>query len=258
MGAMAKITQAQVLIITVVLTLIAGAVIFFTLIKPTQEAHAEADVKWEAADTTANKMPAAKKDRAKALAEVAQAKSDWAVYDRRFMPDINIGNLLYGTQQLWREQIQVLGPKTEKFLNDDKTVRVLNPKPFSLPAPSTDPNAVAKKSFVFPMGSVSVSGTFNNVLNHTTRWNKFDRLVLVDGLTLSGNSPALVGTYTLTAFIFTHGDTAGTPIPQAAAPAGGGFGGGGFGGGAPGGFGGGPPGGFGGDTGRPSPDGAGL
>ena len=241
MGAMAKITQAQVYIITVVLTLIAGAIIYFTLIKPTQEAYQLADEKYIAAETIANKMPAAKKDRVKAEQEVAVAKAKWARYDRQLMPDINIGNLLLGTQQLWREQIQVLGPKTDKFLNADKTVRILTPHPFTLPAPSTDPNAVARKSFVFPMGTVSVSGTFNNVLNHSVRWNKFDRLVLIDGLTLSGNSPALVGTYSVTTFIFTHGDTPGAPIPQAAAPTGGG---GGFQGGPQGG----PPGGFGGPS----------
>lgn len=224
MGAMAKITQAQVMIIAVVLTIIAGVIIFFTLIKPTQEAQAAADARVEAADTIIAKKPAAEADQKKALTEVAAAKRDWAVYDRKLMPNIDISNLLTGTQQLWHDQIEVLGPKVDKFLKADTSVRITQAA-LTLPAPSTDPNAVNKKSFTFPLGSVTVVGTFNKVLNHTVRWNKFDRLVLVDGLTLAGNSPQLSGSYSLTTFIFTHGDKAGTPIPQAAPALGGGFGG---------------------------------
>jgi hypothetical protein len=66
------------------------------------------------------------------------------------------------------------------------------------------------------------------------RWNRFDRLVLVTGLTLSGNSPNLVGQYNLQVFEYTHGDrTKAIAIPQASGGAGGagGFGGGMMGGG---------------------------
>ena len=233
MGAMAKITQVQVIIITVVLAVIAAAIIFFTLIKPTQEAYAAADAKFVAAEAIANKLGDAKKDRTKALKEVADAQRDWNRYDRQLMPDINISNLIYGSRQLWNEQIDVLGPKTERYLKADTTVRV-SQDTLSLPKPSSDPNAVAKKQFTFEMGTVSVVGTFGNILRHAERWNRFDRLVLVDGLTLTGNSPTIQGTYSLTTYIFTHGDKVGTAIPQAAAATGGG----GFGGGM--GMGGGP------------------
>jgi hypothetical protein len=81
-----------------------------------------------------------------------------------------------------------------------------------------------------------VQGTFKNILSHVERWNRFDRLVLVSGLTLSGNSPNLVGQYNLQVFEYTHGDrTKAVAIPQAS---GGGAGGaGGFGGGMMGGSG---------------------
>jgi hypothetical protein len=47
----------------------------------------------------------------------------------------------------------------------------------------------------------------------------------MDNLTLAGNSPRLVGQYTLRCFEFTHGDKPGPAIPQAPAPSGGGGGG---------------------------------
>jgi Predicted membrane protein len=237
MGALAKINRMQVMIIGIVLSIIAAAGIYIGLIKPLMERKAEADAKYEAQKQIADQMPSAQADRKKAEQEVRDAKRDWAVYERRLMPTINLSNLFTAQRQLWNEQINVLGPKVVRYLNADRRVRVVSQN-ISLPAPPSDPNAVAQKIFTFPLGQVSVAGTFNDILKHAERWNDFDRLVLVDGLTLSGNSPGLVGTYSLTAYIITQSDEIGPSIPQAQ-PATGGFGGG-F-GGPPGGFPGGPP-----------------
>src|SRR4051794_34866405 len=117
---MAKITQLQVWIIGVILSIIAGVVVYFALIKPNQELKTAADQKYEAANAIAVTMPEKQTDRKKAVAEVAEAQRDWAIYDRTLMPNIDVSNLLTGVQQLWTEQVQVLGPKVEKFLRADK------------------------------------------------------------------------------------------------------------------------------------------
>jgi Tfp pilus assembly protein PilO len=237
---MAKITQVQVWIIGVILAVIAGVGIYFGLIKPEQELLDAADQKYEAQKAIADTRPEKERDRKLAEKEVADAKAQWAIYDRTLMPNIDLSNLLTAMFQLWTEQGEVLGPKTTKFLQSDRSVRVVQAS-LQLPAPPTDPNEVNRKAYVYDLGQVTVQGTFENILKHAERWNKFDRLVLMDGLTLSGNSPALTGSYTLRAFIFTHNtDKAGPAIPQAAAAAGGmaGMGGGGMGGGM---MGGGPP-----------------
>ena len=88
-----------------------------------------------------------------------------------------------------------------------------------------NPNASLNELYVFSPGGVQVQGTFKNVLAHVERWNRFDRLVLVTGLTLSGNSPNLVGQYNLQVFEYTHGDrTKAVAIPQASGGGAGGFG----------------------------------
>jgi hypothetical protein len=225
MGAMAKITPAQIAIIGVILTIIAAVIIWFTLIKPQNELMEQHQAKLDAATTVANRDPEAKRDRQKALAEVAKAEADWRKWDRQLMPDINISNLITGSEQFRVETVKLLGPRVDKFLTKDTSVRIVQ-KQLSLPAPSADPNAVAKQVFDLPLGSVTVQGTFPAVLKHTERWNKFDRLLLLDGLTLSGNSPRLNATYSLRCYIFTHGEKAGPAIPQAS-PAQGGFPGGG-------------------------------
>jgi hypothetical protein len=142
------------------------------------------------------------------------------------MPDIDVSNTYSAWQDLINEQVRVLGPKMQKFLDSDKSVTKLQGS-FALPAAPSDPNASLNELYVFSPGGVQVQGTFKNVLAHVERWNRFDRLVLVTGLTLSGNSPNLVGQYNLQVFEYTHGDrTKAVAIPQASGGGAGGFGGG--------------------------------
>jgi len=260
-----RIKWFQVVIIGVVLTILVGAGIFIGLIKPMKDRLDAANSKYDSQTQTRDKaksdLPVAKKDLEKAKVEVAEAQSRWAVYDRRLMPVIDLTNRFTGTKQLWNEQLRVLGPKILKFLYDDRSVKVVSEK-IAIAAPSGDPNAVVRKLFIYPMGAITVQGTFDQVLKHTERWNNFDRLAMVSGLTLSGNSPTLTGTYNLTVFEITHFDKVGPEIPRAGNVTGGG-GGGGYPGGPPGGFpggfpGGGPPGGFpGGPPGMVGPPGGG-
>ena len=240
----------QVAIVFAVLTLIAVAGIFIGLIKPMNERLAAANTKLETQTTTyqeatgngAKGLNAAKKDKEKAVQEVAVAQAAWAGYDRRLMPNIDLSNRFTATHQLWNEQRLVLGPKVLKFLYADRSVKVVSEQ-IAIPAPTGDPNTVVQRVYTYPLGNVTVSGRFEDVLRNTERWNRFERLALVDGLTLAGNSPVLTGTYNVTLYEFSHADKVGPEIPQAGAPTGGG--GGGFPGGPPPGFqGGGFPGSF--------------
>jgi hypothetical protein len=246
---LAKIKWFQVAIILVVLTTIAVVSIYIFLIKPVEERYTAAESKLQSETANLDTAQRAKKpaelDRVKARQEVAVAKREWGRYERALMPKIELTNRFLATRQLWNEQLRVLGPKVLKFLYADRSVRVVS-ESIAIPAPSGDPNAVVQKVFVYPLGNVTVAGNFQQVLRHTERWNRFDRLALVDGLTLSGNSPTLTGTYTVTLYEITDFDRVGPAILQPT-PSTGGVGGPGGAFGAPPGFnGGGPPEGFGG------------
>jgi hypothetical protein len=251
---MTRITRQQVAIIGSVLIVLVAGSLFYFLILPLSEREAAAQQKYETQHAIAVQRPQAEEDLRKAKQEVAQAEAKWRRYERQYMPDINLSDLIRAMQQRWNEQSLVLGPKVVRFARADRRVRIAT-MGVSVPAPPADPNAVNQQFFSLPLGAISVVGTFRNVLSHVERWNNFDRLVLVDGLTLAGNSPRLVGQYTLTCYIFTKG-APGPAIPTAGGA--GGAGAGGFPGGPPGGFPGGPPGGFpgGGPPGAP-PGGAG-
>ena len=242
----AKLTAQQAWIISIVVSLLAVAAIGFLLIKPGMEKLDERRSFRDSRETVAAGMPAEQSRKKKIEKDKKLAEADWAVYDKALMPRIDMSDLWLATRQLWTERIDRLGPMVDKYLMADKSVTVVN-KQLSLPAPSSDPNAVnAPQPFIYTIGSVRVRGTFPNIMKHVRRWNNFNRLVLVDGLTLAGQSPQLEASYSLTIYEWaqnTEPGKIGPAFPWA------GTGNGGPGGGGPGGFGapgGGPPGGYGG------------
>lgn len=66
-------------------------------------------------------------------------------------------------------------------------------------------------------GTIKVEGTFPEILHHIALWNNFNRIALIDGLTLSGNSPNLVGSYNITIYEFPrNADKPGKQVPSSA------------------------------------------
>jgi len=75
----------------------------------------------------------------------------------------------------------------------------------SVPAAPTNPNAMTADLLEIPLGQMTVTGTYQAILNHLRGWNKFNRLVRVDPPTLTGPSPTMTATYNLTVLIFPRG-----------------------------------------------------
>jgi len=117
---------------------------------------------------------------------------------------------------------------------------------------------------IFDLGQVTVTGTYEQIMANVRSYKSMPRyLAVTDGLAISGTSPHLTGTYTLSIVGFIRGKEIFPAVPSGggAAAAGGGFG-------APAGLGGGPggpgrfpgappgfaPGGPGGPAGRPGDD----
>lgn len=213
---MAKLTRPQIFIIGGVSAVVIAIGGYFGLIDPAIKIRDAEEQRLATRRSVADGLSSAKKKEADAKKKVAQAKADWNVYERQYMPPVDVSNTYSAWQDLINEQVRVLGPKLDKFLNGDKNVTVVQGS-FALPAPPSDPNMSINELYVFTPGGVTVQGTFKNVLANAERWNRFDRLVLVTGLQLTGNSPALVASYNLQVFEYTRGDrTKAIAIPQAA------------------------------------------
>ena len=236
-----RISPAIIAAIGIVLSLLAIVGIYFLLIKPTQdETQVQQTIKDQNyPDSTPAAQKAAQKTLAAAKVTVQQTKFQWAVKSAARMPRYDVSNRTLALQQITYELTRYLGPDIQRQI---KTTGVKSDTQVVLPTPPLSPNDITAAPVVVPLGIITVTGDFRHVLTHFYEWQYFNRLVLVDGLTLTGSSPYLTATYTATLYIFPQNDDKlGPVIPGAgggtAAP------GGATGGGAPGGFrgGGGPP-----------------
>ncbi len=233
---LSKLTLQNVIVIGVVVAVVIATGIFFVLIRPTQAEIKNLDTQIEAASQRAAQLPAAKRQLEDAKKEVEEARLKWARYERSKMPDIDMTDRLKAALAYWKEP-----ERTAKLLQDwvsRSSKDVIFMGGFAIGIPTTDPNQLPWPIWIVPLGTFQVQGDFESILRHVERWNNAPRLVLVDGLQLSGVSPQLIGQYTATMFILPRAkdDRPADPLPSAGGGAGmAGFGGmGRFGGGMPG------------------------
>lgn len=227
--------------IGLVATIVVAAAIYLLGIRPTLQ-----NIKYHEDNIAQLEQKVAQIPRARQLVQqaqqrVEQANRDLAAIDRTKMPvnTIDLSDRLKAWMQ-YPDMTREIAKKLEAWPAKTGVQRLYT---VAMPPPPNDPNAIPTLALVFPLGTVQVrASSFEGLLNHVRKWNDVPNLVvLVDGLTISGMSPNLIGSYTLVAFVYPrNGDRPGPNVPsspQAGA------------GGAPGGVGGGFGGGFGGPQG---------
>lgn len=195
---LSKLTLQNVIVIGIVVAVVIASGIFFVLIRPTQAEIKNLDTQIEAASQRAAQLPAAKRQLENAKKEVEEARLKWARYERSKMPNIDMTDRLKAALAFWKEP-----ERTAKLLQDfvSKSQDVIFLGGFAIGVPTTDPNQLPWPIWIVPLGTFQVQGDFESILRHVERWNNAPRLVLVDGLQLSGVSPQLIGQYTATLFI---------------------------------------------------------
>ena len=205
--------------------IIAGAVAFliiffglyFLVIKKANERLAAVNTQLQAQEAVA-----ARRSTAEAQLVDARRKYDDAVwkYDRYLatkMPPISFQDRAHGMIALWKEQSETLGPMLQSWAS--KPGVTLNSN-ISVPAASVNPNSYTSDMIEIPIGQLSVTGDFKSILKHVRSWNNFKRVVKVDPVSLTGQSPNMTATYNLTVYIFPRG-TSGPEISMAGAGGGG-------------------------------------
>jgi hypothetical protein len=237
---LSKLTKAHVFIIGLVVALILGVAFFFLGPQKTRQNLTTWNGRLAAAEAVISTEDAKKKALEEARQEVAAKQALWSRISATKMPKPPIDLSKSGDREqmlamirLWNEP-RITVPLMEKFaLDTDDVIVTTN---FGVPGQPTDPRAIPQQQIEWNLGTITVSGTFQNILKYMKRWNNAPRVVAVDGFSLSGQSPFLTASANITVYIF--------PIPNPAAPQqSGGFGGGmGYGGGMNSGGYGGPPG----------------
>ncbi len=212
----ARLSPILVAVIGSVLCLFAVGGILYFVAKPTQDKIVAQQARFAAnyPDSTAPVQAKARKDLADAKIKVAQTKARWAQTSAAIMPRYDVGAPRFTSlAQLTYELTHYLGPDIERQL---RVGGVTSGTKVALPAPPISPNDITNAPVVIPLGAITVNGDFRRILTHFYDWQYFNRLVLVDGLNLTGNSPYMQGTYNATLYIFPQNDDKVVPpIPAA-------------------------------------------
>lgn len=217
----ARLSPYVILAIGGVLGFLAIGAIAYFVIKPTMDKITAQQARYQAnyPDSTLPVQNAARKGLAGAKVQVAQTKARWAQTSAAIMPRYDVGGPRFTSlHQLTYELTRFLGPDIERQL---RVGNVTSSTKVTLPPPPLSPNDITNAPVVIPLGAITVNGDFRRILTHFYDWQYFNRLVLVDGLNLTGNSPYMQGTYNATLYIFPQNDDKVVPpIPQAGGAAG--------------------------------------
>lgn len=200
-----SLKRLHVIIIGVVICLIAGAGMFYLVIKPANEKYAQVEAAYIAAAQTgtAENVQRSLIELQQTQVNAIRTNNEFKIQMNKRMPNLSFARRDIGMTALWDEQIFTLGPLIESFARGDKNVTV-TPYNVTVSAPPVDPNSpvfdLDVLEFKFP--ALSVRGNFSNLMKNVTRWNNCSRLVMVDPVSLSGNSPDLTASYSITCYIF--------------------------------------------------------
>jgi hypothetical protein len=220
-----KLTKAHVFVIGLVLMLLLGVAFYFLGPAKTNQNVTTYDGQLATYQSTISTKGAKEADLAKAKQEVAEKQALWARTEitKMPMPPIDLSSSKPEDQtkamiRLWQEPAKTV-PLVERFaLNTRKVIVTTN---FGVPGQPTDPRAIPQSVIEWPLGNITVQGSFPEIISYMKRWNQAGRLVAVDNFQISGKSPFLTGTASVTVYIFPK------PNPQAQQQQQG-FGGGGF------------------------------
>ena len=186
-----KFNRLLVLIIGLVLIIAAGCLMWFLVIKPANEELAKKESEYQPLQQYNEQLLVSTQQKK----EVEFRKADMAeklydTYMNRFMPMLDFGRRDTGMIDYWREYSNIK-KVLEKFGNDPNLTTTIS---LTVPNPPTNPNdSLFDRDFIEYVGTVTVTGDFNSILENIVRWSSAPRLVLVDAnsisMTMNGDDP---------------------------------------------------------------------
>lgn len=240
---MSKLTVLHINIIGVVVALMVGAGLYFTIITGALDAQKKAESELAEVRGRAEKLPSATRALETAQKEKAKAEAEWAVFERQYMPVIGYTD---NTLTTW---LKVFIPNKgkswpERFIRTIRThmererrahgIVWENPGAVVLPAYGPDPNTIqvgAQGQGFGPVLTYSYqlavrARTLDALMDHIRSWSTISQagVPVVEGLQISGNSPNLSATYNVTFTIIVR-DKIPAQMPRISGSGGGGTGG---------------------------------
>jgi hypothetical protein len=227
-----KLSPVTIIIIGVSIAISVLSFAFFQEYYPNTIARNQYETYRDQLQLEVDKMPQAEK-RVKDAQRMVQEKADaWRriVAVRTPTPDIRTGGVSLNVNSY---QLTV---DSKKFRNSMQ--RALNAQLHRggvtvvtgplIPAPEESAESILANYYnypaipfpvvVFDLGSVTVRGTYEQIMAHVRSYSTMPRyLAVADGLSLTGTAPVLTGTYNLSIVGYIRGSKIFPPIPQGGA-----------------------------------------
>ena len=213
-----RITPLIVAIIGTIVLLGAPAAMYFLLIAPkntdiaAQKARYAPNAQYTDPVQGPQLLDAANKSLDDANAQAIVVRKQWAHILLTKNPNIDYQNR-WVTWLQWASLVDYdFAPRLNSFLHHTGVTCMTTVGAPSIPS---DPNAVPTGLLAAPLPTVTVFGSYKQITNHVASWNRFSRIVLVNGLRVTGYDPFMTGTYTATEYMFTrHALAPGPPVPS--------------------------------------------
>ncbi|MBM3494248.1 MAG: hypothetical protein FJX72_08005 [Armatimonadetes bacterium] len=223
---MSKLTLLHINIIGVVVALMVGAGLYFTIITGAMKTKADAQAALDEVQGRADKLPTATRALEKAQKDKAVAEAEWSVFERQYMPVIGYTDntlttwmkvFLPNKGRSWPERfIRTVRGHMERERKANGIVWE-NPGAIVLPAYGPDPNTIQVGAANEGFGPVlhyayqmSVRArSIEKLMQHIRSWSSLSQagVPVVDGLQVAGNSPNLSATYNVTFTIIVRDKT---------------------------------------------------
>jgi hypothetical protein len=248
---MSRLTILHIHIIGVVVALLVGAGLYFTIITKAMDQKKKAETDLAAVQARADKLPTATRALEQANRDKALAEAEWSIYEKQYMPVIGYANdtlttwlrvFLPNKGRSWPERfIRTVRSHMER---ERKVNGIIweNPGTLVLPSYGPDPNTIDVGQQGEGFGPVLHysyqmavrAPNLDKLMQHIKSWSALSQagVPVVEGLQISGNSPNLTATYNVTFTIIVR-DKIPAPVPRISG-SGGGMGGGMMGGRGPG------------------------
>jgi hypothetical protein len=184
----------------------------------------------------ASKQRAANQRVEKAIAKVNAMASQWQTVVARKTPpqDVRQGgiNLAVNRWQLVHDAVDFRNSVQRAVNAQMRRGGVTVVQGPTIPDPPASASQVVEGYFnypaikfpvvIFDLGRVTVRGTYAQVLENVRSWSTMPNyLAVADGLTLSGTSPEITGSYAVTLVAFIRGDKVSPPVPEGSVTLGG-------------------------------------
>ncbi len=199
---MSKLRKIHVIIIGCTACVLVVAGLYFLVIKDALVRIKAQEAELQKYTEIYARLPVAERKLVDVRNQYNMEMARYTNFMRAKMPAISFADRPQGMIALWKEQSEVLGPMLQRW--PAKTgVRLMSG--VQVPAAPSDPNAINAGCIPVPIGAFQVQGDFHTILKHVRKWNDFGRLVQLSPIAISGPSPRMTASYSVTVLLVPSG-----------------------------------------------------